>query len=287
MVTGTRRMASASGWLVGMFPCSTARVTTETMHQAAITPLHDRAARSHSRNRAMKIGLIDTHLARQQAIHSALQPTRFECVPLFLSRQVFEAIDLHGINLLMVGAQAHDMPGLSLVRTVRDRVGSGMAIVYLANGQADTETADALNHGADLCFQGEIRPPELLARLDALIRRFAVSRAVRASEIQLGPYTLDRQNRSIRLRDTSVAVHAREFELALLLFANAGRVLSRADIELALWGRELSPYSRTLDTHVSRLRKKLLLGTENGLRLRAIYGQGFCLERVMDAVAAN
>ncbi|MBA1904718.1 winged helix-turn-helix domain-containing protein, partial [Escherichia coli] len=86
------------------------------------------------------------------------------------------------------------------------------------------------------------------------------------------PYTLDRQNRSIRLRDTSVSVHAREFELALLLFANAGRVLSRADIELALWGRELSPYSRTLDTHVSRLRKKLLLGTENGLRLRAIYG---------------
>jgi DNA-binding response OmpR family regulator len=162
-----------------------------------------------------------------------------------------------------------------------------MAIVYLADGHADSETADALNHGADLCFQGEIRPPELLARLDALIRRFAVSRAVRASEIQLGPYTIDRQNRAIRLRDTLVSVHAREFELALLLFANAGRVLSRADIELALWGRELSPYSRTLDTHVSRLRKKLLLGPENGLRLRAIYGQGFCLERVMETVGPN
>jgi len=235
----------------------------------------------------MKIGLIDTHLARLQAIHSALQPTRFECVPLFLSRQVFEAIDLHGINLLMVGAHAHDMPGLSLVRSVRERVGPGMAIVYLADGQADTETAEALNHGADLCFQGDIRAPELLARLDALIRRFAVSRAVRASEIRLGPYTLDRQNRSIRLHDASVSVHAREFELALLLFANAGRVLSRADIELALWGRELSPYSRTLDTHVSRLRKKLLLSTENGLRLRAIYGQGFCLERVIDAEATH
>ena len=61
-------------------------------------------------------------------------------------------------------------------------------------------------------------------------------------------------------------------------------MLSRADIELALWGRELSPYSRTLDTHVSRLRKKLLLGPDNGLRLRAIYGQGFCLERVMETV---
>ena len=253
----------------------------------AIKPSRDYATRSQPRNRAMKIGLIDTHLARQQAIHSALQPTRFECVPLFLSRQVFEAIDLQGINLLMVGSHAHDMPGLSLVRTVRERVGPGMAIVYLADGHADSETADALNHGADLCFQGEIRPPELLARLDALIRRFAVSRAVRASEIQLGPYTIDRQNRAIRLRDTLVSVHAREFELALLLFANAGRVLSRADIELALWGRELSPYSRTLDTHVSRLRKKLLLGPENGLRLRAIYGQGFCLERVMETVGPN
>ena len=256
------------------------------MHTMTITPRFDRATHGHSRHRAMKIGLIDTHISRQQAIHSALQPTRFECVPLFLSRQVFEAIEVHGINLLMVGAHAHDMPGLSLVRSVRERVGAGMAIVYLGDGHADTETADALNHGADLCFQGEIRPSELLARLDALIRRFAVSRAVRVSEIQLGPYTIDRQNRSIRVHDTAVPVHAREFELALLLFANAGRVLSRADIELALWGRELSPYSRTLDTHVSRLRKKLALGNANGLRLRAIYGQGFCLERIMERVSA-
>lgn len=256
------------------------------MYNMTITPRTDPATYGHPRYRAMKIGLIDTHSGRQQAIHSALRPTRFECVPLFLSRQVFEAIDLHGINLLMVGSHAHDMPGLSLVRHVRERVGPSMAIVYLGDGQADSETADALNHGADLCFQGEIRPPELLARLDALVRRFAVSRAVRVSEIELGPYSIDRQNRSIRVRDMAVSVHAREFELALLLFANAGRVLSRADIELALWGRELSPYSRTLDTHVSRLRKKLQLGAENGLRLRAIYGQGFCLERVIEGGAA-
>lgn len=235
---------------------------------------------------AMKIGLIDAHLGRLQTIHTALRPTRFECVPLFLSRQVFEAIDENGINLLMVGAHAHDMPGLSLVRSVRERVGSRVAIVYLGDGRADTETTDALNHGADLCFQGEIRPPELVARLDALIRRVAVSRAVRAAEIKLGHYTLDRQNRSIHLRETPLSVHAREFELALLLFANVGRILTRTDVELALWGRELSPYSRTLDTHVSRLRKKLLLTPENGLRLRAIYGHGFCLERVMDTVPA-
>lgn len=168
---------------------------------------------------------------------------------------------------------------------------SASALVWrsstLADGQADTETAEALNHGADLCFQGDIRPPELLARLDALIRRFAVSRAVRASEIRLGPYTLDRQNRSIRLHDASVSVHAREFELALLLFANAG-VFSRAPTSNSRSGAaSWSPYSRTLDTHVSRLRKKLRLGTENGLRLRAIYGQGFCLERVMDVAATH
>ncbi|UCF25055.1 MAG: response regulator transcription factor [Ralstonia sp.] len=235
----------------------------------------------------MKIGLIDAHVGRLQAIHTALRPTRFECVPLFLTRQVFEAIDVNGINLLMVGAQAHDMPGLSLVRSVREHVGQGMAIVYLADGGAEYETTEALNHGADLCFHGEIRPPELLARLDALIRRFAVSRAVRASEIRLGHYPVDRQNRSVHLHDAPLAVHAREFELALLLFANVGRILSRTDIELALWGRELSPYSRTLDTHVSRLRKKLLLKPENGLRLRAIYGHGFCLERVMGAASAE
>ncbi|CBJ51680.1 response regulator transcription factor [Ralstonia solanacearum] len=235
----------------------------------------------------MKIGLIDAHLGRMQAIHTALRPTRFECVPLFLSRQVFEAIDVNGINLLMVGSHAHDVPGLSLVRSVRERVGPGMAIVYLADDQADTETTDALNHGADLCFHGEVRPPELVARLDALIRRFAVSRAVRASVIKLGHYTVDRQNRSIHLREAPLSVHAREFELALLLFANVGRILTRTDIELALWGRELSPYSRTLDTHVSRLRKKLSLKPENGLRLRAIYGHGFCLERVLDTAPAE
>ncbi len=72
---------------------------------------------------------------------------------------------------------------------------------------------------------------------------------------------------------------AKDFELAILLLRNVGRLLSRSHIHDAVWGRSTSVSSRSLDTHVSRIRNKLGLTPGNGWQLKAVYAHGYRLER--------
>jgi DNA-binding response OmpR family regulator len=72
----------------------------------------------------------------------------------------------------------------------------------------------------------------------------------------------------------------REYELALFLFQNLGRLLSREHLHEAVWGLGIEALSRSLDTHISRLRTKLDLRPANGFLLLAIYGLGYRLEAI-------
>jgi DNA-binding response OmpR family regulator len=78
----------------------------------------------------------------------------------------------------------------------------------------------------------------------------------------------------------------KEFALALLFFRNIGRPLSRAYIHDEVWVRDSSVPSRTLDTHVSRVRNKLQLKLENGYRLAPVYSYGYLLEKLAQPGAA-
>ena len=72
----------------------------------------------------------------------------------------------------------------------------------------------------------------------------------------------------------------KEFDLALLLFRNLGKPLSRLHIQESVWGHETDLPSRTMDTHVSRVRSKLSLRPELGFRLDPVYGFGYKLETI-------
>eukprot|EP01030_Chromulinospumella_sphaerica_P012013 gene12013-11807_t len=76
-----------------------------------------------------------------------------------------------------------------------------------------------------------------------------------------------------------VVMTQKEFDLALLLFRNLGKPLSRSHIQETVWGRDTDLPSRTMDTHISRVRSKLALRPEQGFRLTPVYGFGYKLEQ--------
>ena len=84
----------------------------------------------------------------------------------------------------------------------------------------------------------------------------------------------------LQLDGQPLALSGREYELALLLFSNLGRLLSRDHLREAVWGHSAEVISRTLDTHVSRLRQLLDLQPASGLVITAVYGIGYRLESV-------
>ncbi len=84
--------------------------------------------------------------------------------------------------------------------------------------------------------------------------------------------------RQIRLRDEPIALTPKEFDLAALFLRHPWRLFSRDDLSALIWNREVPSASRTLDTHLSNIRKKLRLGPATGTLLCASYALGYRLE---------
>ena len=82
------------------------------------------------------------------------------------------------------------------------------------------------------------------------------------------------------LNNVPVVMSLKDFDLAVYFFKNVGRVVSRRQIVAAVWGEKFDLTSRTLDTHVSRVRSKLWLTEANGWHLAAVYGHGYRLEKL-------
>lgn len=98
--------------------------------------------------------------------------------------------------------------------------------------------------------------------------------------IEVGPYRIDFAPRSVHMHGQRVAMKPRAFEVAALIFSRPGTVLSRSELFEKVWGRSYSGESRTIDVHVSWIRKSLELDGRHGWLLHAVHQQGYRLEAV-------
>ena len=179
------------------------------------------------------------------------------------------------------------LTGTQLLRDIRHEtfdlliVDWHLPILFVTRRREEQDVIEALSCGADDFMTKPLRMGELVARTTALLRR-AYPQAM-SGNLVFGPYRFDPEKRSLWLRDQPVELKNREYELALFMFRNVGRLLSRAHLREVVWGETSEAPSRSLDTHMSRLRTKLELTPANGYVVGAIYGMGYRL----DAVDAN
>jgi len=96
----------------------------------------------------------------------------------------------------------------------------------------------------------------------------------------------DQKAKTLSFKGQLLELKHREYELAYLLFSRMGELLSRKYLQESVWGGQADVVSRTLDTHISRLRVKLDLRPENGYRLSSVYSLGYRLESLNNRLAA-
>ncbi|MNT36273.1 Sensory transduction protein regX3 [compost metagenome] len=156
-------------------------------------------------------------------------------------------------------------------------------ILFVTSRTAESDIVDGLTVGADDYMLKPIRAGELIARVRSLLRRAYPEAAQEVELIRRGNYIVDTHARTITVGGEPALLSPREYELALFLFRNTGRLLAREVMEQAVWGRAMGAGSRTLDTHISRLRLKLALRPENGVRLTSVYSHGYRFEEASAA----
>jgi DNA-binding response OmpR family regulator len=234
----------------------------------------------------MRIAALDDDAAQVEAVDRVMTAAGHVCRPFSSPRTLTTTLRRETFDLLIVDWNMPEMSGLETIAWVHENIAAPPPILLLTSRSEEADVVTGLNAGADDYVVKPMQPSVLLARVNALLRRAYPAKAPEGIE-SFGDYGFNAPAESVKIAGETVALTAKEFGLALLLFRNTHRALSRAYILEAVWGRNPDLATRTLDMHISRIRTKLNLRPENGFRLSPVYSYGYRLERLGDDDAAG
>lgn len=180
----------------------------------------------------------------------------------------------HEADLIILDLMLPGDDGLTLARRLRTR--TDVPIIMLSARGDDIDRIVGLEVGADDYMPKPFNPRELLARIRAVLRRRGPSPAPQGEEsFRFGPYRLDPAQRELRRGDQLVPLTSGELELLRILIEHADRVLDRDRLLDLLKGYERSPFDRSIDVQVARLRSKIEPDTKHPRYIRTIWGKGY------------
>ena len=182
------------------------------------------------------------------------------------------------VDLLLLDWMLPDAAGPDVLAAIRGSANARLPVIFLTARDAEDDIVRGLAENADDYIVKPPRPRELLARIAAVLRRHALDGD--GDTLELPPYALDLTRRRISIDGRDVELTQREFALASFLFHRHGRIVSRDALLEQVWNVSSAVSTRTVDTHVSRLRRKLDLAGAKGWRLAAVYQHGYRLEQV-------
>lgn len=226
----------------------------------------------------MKIASLEDEPAEAALIRQILGEAGHVCMTFRRSRELLLHLREENFDLLLLDWQMPDLSGKEVLMWVRANLDRRVPVMFLTCRNAEEDVIEGLAAGADDYMLKPVRRGELLARTQSLLRRAYPDPAAGGEHVKLADYVIDCAARTVAHRARPLRLTPKEFDLAVLLFRNEGRIVSRDHIVAAVWGRELSQLSRTIDTHISRVRSKLALHPEHGLRLQPVYTLGYRLE---------
>jgi len=233
----------------------------------------------------MRIALLEDEKEQARNVVTILQDSGNKCDH-YATGQSFVSAVLHkSYDLLILDWQIPESSGIEVLREIRSQLNWPIPVLFLTQRDGESDIVQALDAGADDYLSKPARPAELIARVNALVRR--THPEVEKKVLTFGAFEVDVQGRIIRLNGETLTLTDKDFDLTLFLFQNQGRLLTRELLLERVWGLSREINTRTVDTHMSRLRRRLGLNPDNGFRIKTIYQRGYRLETVNQEALAE
>lgn len=228
----------------------------------------------------MRLALLEDDIAQADTLSTWLAAAGHDTHVFRFGRDLLRQASRESFDVFLIDWMLTDISGPEVLRALRHERGVIAPVVFVTSRDAEEDIVAGLDAGADDYMIKPIRRMELLSRLEAVWRRFRAGNGP-ASVLEMPPYRIDLQHRRV-LRDGNEidGLTEKEFALIVFLFQNLGRLISRGHLLETVWGLSATVPTRTLDTHISRVRKKLDLHPNNGYRLVPAYNYGYRLERL-------
>lgn len=189
-----------------------------------------------------------------------------------------EQVAQESFDLVILDVMLPGMNGFDVLRKIRNA--SRVPVIMLTARGDDIDRIVGLELGADDYLPKPFNPRELVARVRAILRRLVdvdlhAGKEKGVTEYRVGDVVLSLTNRTVKKEGLPVELTSVEFSLLGALLARAGEIISREDLVEQVLGRQLSAYDRSIDVHVSALRKKLGHSYQHNERIRTVRGVGY------------
>jgi DNA-binding response OmpR family regulator len=190
-------------------------------------------------------------------------------------RAALQLLSERDFELMILDVMLPELNGFEVLRLVRQK--HDVPILMLTARGDDNDRILGLESGADDYLSKPFNPRELVARIRAILRRFERREGVSRAPIHLGSLTLEPDRLGVTLGNVPIRLTAAEFMVLEALALSAGKMQTRARLTEIALGRKLEAYDRSIDTHVSNLRRKLGLVAGSELEIRNVRGAGYLL----------
>ena len=227
----------------------------------------------------MRIAILEDNQDQRRLIQLWLEEAGHHCHPHADAAAFQRSLKRSSFDLLVIDRELPVSSGIEVLAWVRGHIDWHIPVLFMTARDSEADIVHALEQGADDYIIKPASQAVTLARINALARRLGSPQ--RSHEpLAFGDISIDIEKGEIQVGGCRCELTEREFQLAVMLFNNVGRLISRDHLLENIWGITANIATRTVDTHVSRLRQKLQLTPEHGWQLKAIYQHGYRLEHL-------
>ncbi|HSN40643.1 MAG TPA: response regulator [Burkholderiales bacterium] len=224
--------------------------------------------------------IVDDDAEIRSLLREYLQKNGYRVTAVAEGKGMWEALDAGRVDIVVLDLMLPGDDGLTLCRNLRAR--SEVPVIMLTARGEETDRIVGLEMGADDYLAKPFNPRELLARIKSILRR---SRALpdnlqpeTARTIRFAGWALDLEARNLLSpRGVVVALSGTEYKLLRIFLAHPNRVLNRDQLIDLMLSRDASPFDRSIDVQVSRLRHRLGEGAKEPAIIKTVRGEGYVL----------
>ena len=199
--------------------------------------------------------IVDDERKIRDLVRSYLEREGYSVLVADTGERALEAMERAHPDLVVLDLMLPDLTGEEVARSVRSH--SSVPIIMLTAKASEDDRVAGLRLGADDYLIKPFSPRELVARVDAVLRRAGGANGATASSFDGGALVVDREAREVTVHGEPVELTRSEFDLLVALASRPGRVYSRYELVTRVQGYEYEGYERTIDAHVKNLRRKL------------------------------